>query len=179
MRAVKMLSVAVAVLFGLAACGPKVATIDSRSQDGVAVEEGRYPSADRDPQGRRGQEGRRRDRRVPEADPTVATVDAATGKVTAVKSGDATIAATVDKITGSAQVKVSIPATVSIAPADVKLDGVGAKATVIAKVLDEKGRPVPAPLTWETADAKIATVANGEIISVAGGETQLHHAPTA
>jgi uncharacterized protein YjdB len=109
------------------------------------------------------------------SDVKVATVDAASGKVTAVDSGDAKISAGVEgKISVDVPVKVSIPASVSLAPAEVKLDGVGAKATVVAKVLDSKGREIPtAQVAWESGNPAVATVVGGEITAVGGGAAQV------
>ena len=52
----------------------------------------------------------------------------------------------------------------------------GAKATVAAKVVDEKGGAVDVPVAFDVADAKIATVdaKTGDVVAVAAGETQVN-----
>ena len=162
-----------AVVFAVVGCGPKVASIDlspdrlslSKKGDVQALVATAKDAEKKNVEGVTVV--------FTSADPAVAAVDA-TGKVTAVKSGDTTVVATVGAVTASAPVKVSIPASISLAPAEVKLVGAGSKAAVVAKVLDEKGREAQAEVTWESADAKIATVAAGQIVAVAAGETTVN-----
>lgn len=108
------------------------------------------------------------------SDENVAKVDPATGAVTAVKTGDAIIkAAFQDKVTAELPVVVSIPASILVEPAEVKFDAVGATAKVAAKVIDEKSRPVATPVTWESGNAAIVTVKDGELTAVAPGVAQV------
>ncbi len=172
MRTVK-LSVVV-VLAGLVGCGPKVATIEIAPKEVVLAKKGDAASLVGTA---KDAEGKKVENPVlvwASSDPTVAAVDGATGKVTGLKTGDAKVTATYQTIVGEAKVRVSIPASISFAPAVLTLTGPGGKGRVVAKVLDEKGREASAKLSWESADAKVATVSPaGEITGVAPGETQV------
>lgn len=108
------------------------------------------------------------------ADEAVAKVDPATGAITAVKSGDVVVkAAFEDKVTAELPVVVSIPASIMVEPAELTLDAVGATAKVAAKVIDEKSRPVTVPVVWESGNAAIVTVKDGELTAVAPGLAQV------
>jgi uncharacterized protein YjdB len=170
MRAVKVLSFA--VVFAVVGCGPKVASIDLSPDRLSLTKKGEVQALSATPKDAEKKKVEGATVVFTSASPAVATVDAA-GKVTAVKSGDTTIVATLGQVTASAPVKVAIPASISLAPADVKLVGAGSKAMVVAKVLDDAGRPATAEVTWESADAKIATVKGGEIVAVGAGETKV------
>ena len=170
MRALKVLSIA--VVFGLAACGPKVASIEVGQK---AIELGKKSDVVTVAATPKDAEGKKVEGVAlvfASSDPTVVSVDA-TGKVTALGSGDAKITVSFEKVTLDVPVKVSIPATLSFAPADVKLSGVGDKRPVVVKVMDSKNREVKAQVAWSTADAKIATVAGGEITAAGAGDTQI------
>ncbi|MBI5549809.1 MAG: Ig-like domain-containing protein [Deltaproteobacteria bacterium] len=170
MRAVKTLSVAVALM--VAACGPKVASIEvtpktvdlSKKADAVTL-----VATPKDAQGNKIENLALA---WSSGDAKVATVD--NGKVAAVDSGETQIKVTFEQISATVPVKISIPASISFAPAAVTLEGLGSKAHVTAKVMDSKGKEVKgAKLAWSAADAKIASVNGGEITAMAAGETQI------
>lgn len=102
--------------------------------------------------------------------PLVASVDEG-GRVTALKSGEATITAAVGEVKGTAKVSVAIPATVALAPASLALKA-GESATFDLKVADDSGKPLPAPRTavWSSTDPAVATVVGGRVAAVGGGK---------
>jgi len=102
--------------------------------------------------------------------PLVASVDEG-GKVTALKSGEATITAAVGEVKGAAKVFVAIPATVAVAPASLALKP-GESAALEVKVADDSGKPLAAPrnVVWASSDPAVATVANGRVTAVGGGK---------
>lgn len=103
----------------------------------------------------------------------VATVDA-TGKVTAVKSGSATIEVSSKEKKEAVTVEVRIPAKITFGEAAVTLTGVGASAAVSAKVFDDADRPIEgATVTFAIADDKVASIADGKLTAVAPGATKL------
>lgn len=173
MRTVKVLSLA--AVFGLAACGPKVAKIDLDPATIDFAKKGETKTVVATPKDAEGKKVENVQLKWASSDPKVATVDA-TGKVTAVDSGEAKITATFETFTGTATVKASIPASISFSPAEVKLEGVGAKAAVQATVRDGKGVEMKLPVTWTSDDVKVATVANGEVTAVAAGTTKIQAA---
>ena len=105
------------------------------------------------------------------SDESVATIDA-TGKVTAVKEGTATVTATIDD-----EHKVSCVVTVTPAPVEetVTLNKtslalkVGASETLTATVT-----PAGTKVSFSSKDTDVATVdANGKVTAVAEGETEI------
>jgi len=89
----------------------------------------------------------------------VATVSAS-GLVFAVTPGTATISATSEGRSGTAQVIVEAPTVqrVEITPASATI-GVGGSFRLTATVYDTRGNViVGAPVTWTSGDARIATV---------------------
>jgi len=100
---------------------------------------------------------------------SVASVDES-GTVTAIRSGEAQVVAAVGEVRGGAHVTVSIPTTVTVAPAAGELRP-GQALVLSAAVLDEFGKPVvgPAPVTWTSSDGAIATVSEGRVIAVGPG----------
>ncbi len=170
MRSLKLASLFAAL--SLVACGPKVAKIDVVPAKVEIAKKGDMVSLAATPVDAAGKKVENVAVAFTSSDPAVASVDAASGKVTGLKSGDAKITVTFEKITAEVPVVVSIPATITPAPAELKLD-LGAKGKVAAKVLDEKGRETKAEVTFESADAKIATVAAGEITAVGAGGAQV------
>lgn len=94
------------------------------------------------------------------SDTDVATVDGV-GVVTAVRSGKATITATVGEVSGTADVEVRIPAKISFKKNAFVLKGVGAAEDVEVVVVDDVGKPI-------TGAQPNVVVENGAIASVAG-----------
>jgi uncharacterized protein YjdB len=170
MRSVKVLCVA--MVFGLAACGPKVASIEIGQKSVEMGKKGDSATLTVTPKDAEGKKVEGVQVTFTSSDPTVASVDAA-GKIAAVGSGDTKVTVALDKVSVDVPVKVSIPTSISFAPAEVKLTGVGDKRPVVAKVMDSKSREVKATVAWSSADAKIATVAGGEITAVGAGDTQI------
>jgi uncharacterized protein YjdB len=88
------------------------------------------------------------------SDPKVATV--VDGKVTAIKSGQATITARVGLINGTTKVTVAVATQVQVVPSKVELVGIGSRALVAARVIDDTGGNVAkAEVTWASSDEKI------------------------
>ena len=104
----------------------------------------------------------------------VATVDA-TGKVTAVGSGAATISVTQETVKGNASITVEIAKAVKVEPAEVKITKADDKPAVKASVVNEKGAPIAGkPVTFTVADTTIATVdATGVVTGLKDGATTL------
>src|SRR5512143_156689 len=102
--------------------------------------------------------------------PLVASVDEG-GKVTALKSGEATITAAVGEVKGTAKVSVAIPATVAMAPASLALKA-GESASLDLKVADDSGKPLPAPRSavWSSSNPAVATVLGGRVNAVGAGK---------
>lgn len=106
--------------------------------------------------------------------PLVASVDAS-GKVTALKSGEAAITATFGEVKGTAKAVVSIPASVTVSPTSVELAGAGKTAALTAKVADDSGKEYAAPrVAWASADARVARVSEkGEVTATGAGVTNI------
>jgi len=168
MRTVKFLSLA--AVFALSACGPKVATIELAPATVDLAKKGESKALVATPKDAEKKKVENVQIAFASSDPKVATIDAA-GKVTAVDSGEAKLTATFEQISATASVKVSIPASISFAPAAVKLEAVGAKAPVVVKVMDSKNKEVKMPVALVSADAKVVTVAGTELTAVGAGET--------
>ena len=164
------------VVAGLAlvGCGPKVSTIEIDPKTVTLTKAGEVAKITAVAKDEAGNPVQGVVLAFSSADETVATVDPATGAITAVKSGDVTVkAAFQDKVTAELPVVVSIPASIMVEPAEVKLDTVGATAKVTAKVIDEKSRPVTVPVVWESGNTTIVTVKDGELVAVAPGLAQV------
>ncbi len=155
----------------LAACGPSVkkvavdppsATLDQKGATAV------FKATARDEKDRPVTEGVKV--AWTSSAPLVASVDEA-GKVTALKSGEATVTAAVGEVKGTSRVFVAIPATVTLAPASLALKA-GESASLEVKVADDSGKPLAAPRTvvWASSDPSVATVANGRVAAVGGGK---------
>jgi len=165
-----MKRLALLVAAALAACGPSVKK--------VAVDP---PSAALDQKGAgaafRATARDEKDRPVTEgvkvawtsSAPLVASVDEG-GRVTALKSGEATITAAVGEVKGTAKVFVAIPATVTLTPASLALKA-GESGALELKVADDSGKPLTAPrnVVWASSDPAVATVANGRVVAGGGG----------
>lgn len=164
------------VVAGLAlvGCGPKVSTIEITPKTVTLTKAGEVAKVTAVAKDEAGNPVEGIVLAFTTADEAVAKVDPATGAITAVKSGDVVVkAAFEDKVTAELPVVVSIPASIMVDPAEVKLDGVGLTAKVAAKVIDEKSRPVAVPVIWESGNAAIVTVKDGELTAVAPGVAQV------
>jgi uncharacterized protein YjdB len=106
------------------------------------------------------------------AQPGVATVEG--GKVTALSSGLANITATAGDVTGSAQVRVSIPSKIDLKPPAVELTGVGIRAGVLVTVLDDLGATVLGlPLTWTSSDPMVVEIQDGQLMTTGPGAAKI------
>ena len=102
---------------------------------------------------------------------SVATVDAS-GLVTAVGNGTATITASAGSASGSAVVTVTQSvASVEVSPATAPLTALGETVQLTAEAFDGNGHAVAgAEFSWESSDAGVATVdASGLVTAVGNG----------
>jgi hypothetical protein len=107
------------------------------------------------------------------SDPAVATVDEL-GVVKPVKSGSATIEVSSGEKKDSVEVDVSIPGRLVVEPAAVVIAGVGGKADVKVKVLDDADRPIEnARASLAIADSGVAEVDGTTLTGVAIGASKL------
>lgn len=167
--------VALVVGLGLTACGPKVASIDVQPSKVTLNQKGQVAKLTATPKDGEGKAVENIALTWTSSDPAVATVDAASGSVTAVKTGDAVIKiAFQDKVTQDVPVQVSLPASISVAPAEITLGGVGQSARISAKVLDENGRLVTEDVVWENSNPEVATISKGEVTAMGVGSAQLY-----
>ncbi|MDB4880570.1 MAG: Ig domain protein group 2 domain protein, partial [Gemmatimonadetes bacterium] len=91
--------------------------------------------------------------------PTAATVDAATGLVTAHHSGSVTLVASALGASDSVVVELRAAASITISPATVSVLGAGARARFVAVARDSTGAAIAdVPLRWTVADPGIAKV---------------------
>jgi uncharacterized protein YjdB len=109
-------------------------------------------------------------------DESIATVDAS-GKVTGVAAGSATVTATVEGKSATAEITVSeVPAaTVAVSPETVGLT-VGDEQKLTATVKDEDGNELTGRVvTWSTSDVEVATVgtSSGVVTGVAPGTAKI------
>ena len=105
--------------------------------------------------------------------PEVATVDPS-GRVTALKSGEAVISATLGALKSEGKVKVSFPAKVTITPATLEFMEPGQTALVEARVADDAGSVLPGKaVDWDTSDPKVARVAGGRVSAMAPGKATI------
>ena len=105
--------------------------------------------------------------------PAVATVNAS-GLVTAVGVGSATITATSGSATGTASVTVTQEAaSVEVTPVSVEFTALGDTVRLTATVLDANGSAVAgAVVAWSSGDSAVATVnASGLVTAVGSGAT--------
>ena len=107
------------------------------------------------------------------SDAAVATVDAS-GLVTGVAVGVATITASAGEVAGSAVVTVMQPvASVEVSPSAETI-GLGSTLQLIAEAFDENGNAVAgAEFSWASSDEAVATVASGLVTGVAVGVTTI------
>ena len=109
------------------------------------------------------------------SDTTVATVDA-TGLVTAVANGAATVTATWEAVSGSATVTVEQAVrAVTVSPAADTLLAFGDTVRLAAEAIDENGNAVAGSgFSWSSSDTMVATVgATGLVTAVANGAATL------
>ena len=105
------------------------------------------------------------------SDAKVATVDG-TGKVTAVKSGMASIGVKSGEVSATAPVTVSIPATILVKNAPGTMTGLGSEVVLEAEVQDDAGKPVKdARLAYASADASVVLVEGNKLTAKAVGST--------
>jgi uncharacterized protein YjdB len=167
-----MKRIASIAILALAACGPSVKTLTVEPPRAILEAKGAvvvFRATPKDDKGRPIADAQLKPAWTSSA-PLVASVDEA-GKVTALKSGEATITAAIGEVKGSAKVGVSIPASVAIVPAALELKGAGQTARLEAKVADDSGRPLPGPksVTWASSDPSIVKVADGQVTAVGAG----------
>ena len=107
--------------------------------------------------------------------PNIVTVDAE-GLATAVANGTATVRASFEQLSGTAQVTVrQVVAAVTVSPALHTFYVIGETVTFTAAAADANGHPVVsiAPI-WESSAPLVATVdANGVVTAVGDGETRI------
>lgn len=98
------------------------------------------------------------------SDPSVARVSSA-GRVTAVRSGSATITAAADGVRGSANIVVLTPVTVVKITPDSPAIPAGTSVQLTATVLGARGVPVTGRVvSWTTSDPGVATVSVGKVL---------------
>ena len=109
------------------------------------------------------------------ADPSVATVNAS-GLVTAVANGMATVTATAGSATGAAAVTVAqLPVDVVVEPTADTLWGVGDTLRLSAGAIDANGNAVPdAQFSWVSGDTLVAVVdGDGLVTGVSAGDVEI------
>jgi trimeric autotransporter adhesin len=101
--------------------------------------------------------------------PQVAAVDE-TGAVTAQRSGESVITASIGEIKGTAQALVSIPNSISVSLPSRDLRP-GETVVLSVVVVDDTGKPVTVSrtITWTSSDPAIATVVDGKVLAVGPG----------
>ncbi|HTP50083.1 MAG TPA: Ig-like domain-containing protein [Anaeromyxobacteraceae bacterium] len=156
----------------LAACSPSVKTVTVEPAAVVLSERGAKKTFQAVPKDAKGNpvEGGKQKVVWSSSVPNVASVDEA-GTVMSVHSGEAVVSAAVGEAKGSARVVVSIPTAVTVAPAARELRP-GETFILSVVVADENGKPVsvvPAPITWSSSDAAIASVSEGRVLAVGPG----------
>ncbi len=107
--------------------------------------------------------------------PAAVTADS-NGLVTAVAAGSATITARAGVAAGSAVVTVQqAPATISLAPDSLTLEGVGDTATIAPRIADANGHAVESvQVSWVSGDTTMATVdSTGLVTAVSTGTTEV------
>ncbi len=106
--------------------------------------------------------------------PNVASVDSATGLVTAVGAGSANIKAFAGDAEGQATVSVTqVSRTVVIDPKSLTLGAIGQTQQLSTTVKDANGNAiVGAPVTWSSSNSQVATVdQSGRVTAVCNGTT--------
>ncbi len=105
--------------------------------------------------------------------PQTATVDEV-GTVTAQRSGEATVTAAVGEVKGTAQVVVSIPASVSVSSVSHALRP-GETFVLKVVVVDDAAKPVTVPrtITWSSSDPGVARVVDGMLEAIGPGSATI------
>jgi outer membrane protein OmpA-like peptidoglycan-associated protein len=106
------------------------------------------------------------------SNPAVATVSA-TGLVTAVGDGHATISAASGGVTGTASVTVAqTAASVAVTPASATLEALGATQQLSASARDANNNAFPgAVFTWTSGDGAVASVSPSGMVTAVGNGT--------
>ena len=104
---------------------------------------------------------------------TVAAVNA-TGLVTALALGEATITATAGGASGTARITVaSAVATIDLTPA-LSVIEIGDSVRLAASPKDESGKPIDRAVTWESSNTSVATVdAQGLVLGTGVGSADI------
>lgn len=109
------------------------------------------------------------------SDDKVATVDAS-GTVSAVGSGDATISASVEALSKDVKVTVSLPSSIDVGgKAQLALTPEAASMTLTAKIVNEKNEAWlgQGDITWASENQDVAVVEFGVITGVGTGATKV------
>ena len=101
------------------------------------------------------------------------TTISASGLVTAVANGVATVTATCDGMSGTAEVTVAqLLATVAVTPAATSLDALGATVQLAAEAQDANGHEVAGrDFTWESSDGSVASVSLAGLVTAEANGT--------
>ena len=110
------------------------------------------------------------------ADPAVATVDK-DGVIAAVGSGETTVTGRYDTLSDSAEVKVRVIGSVTLAPAEPQTLRLGKTLQLTAKTLDDKGRTYEGPKVRFSASSHCIEVDDvGLVTAQALGECEAYAA---
>ena len=161
------------MVLALAACGPKVASVDVDPASVSLLKRGEGAKLKLSPKDKAGAPVEGLTPTFISAAPAVATV-AANGTVTAVATGETSVQiAYGEQLTKDVPVKVMIATSVVPSQTEARLEGVGSKLALSAKVLDEKGGELPLQAEWSSENEQVVTVAKGELVAVAPGEAKV------
>jgi protocatechuate 3,4-dioxygenase beta subunit len=105
--------------------------------------------------------------------PQTAAVDES-GLLLAQRSGETVVTASIGEVKGTAQVVVSIPASISVTAVS-KEARPGEVVPLSVVVVDDTGKPVTVPrtITWASSDAGVARVADGKVEAVGPGSATI------
>ncbi|MDD5305903.1 MAG: Ig-like domain-containing protein, partial [Deltaproteobacteria bacterium] len=97
----------------------------------------------------------------------------ASGKLTAKKSGDATVTVAVGEVKQDVAVKVALYTTLKVVPPELILKA-GEMKPLTAQILDEAGAPIDGKVEWKVENEAVAKVdADGKVAAVAAGKTNV------
>jgi uncharacterized protein YjdB len=155
-------------ILAIAACGPSVKRIAMDKPQAQLTSKGASVTIQATPKDEKEQA-------VPDvqltwssSEPAVATVDA-NGKVTAVKSGKTVVTAKAGEISGTSQVNVSIPASLTLTPPMVNLTGAGQTMQLQKTVKDDTGAAVVGQaVMFQSSDPNVAAVDNNGMVRAIG-----------